>query len=88
MWFSKPERNNVALTELIDAVNALTKHHNSLVDTVEDLKAQHLKLRGRFYAAKPVKEHTDEPESRDELRARMVRTGRFIPGKNPVHEEK
>lgn len=91
-WFNNRNKRAASYDDapLVDAVNTLTKQHNLLVTEFEDLKKAHLKLRGQFYAEFGAKEREDvpKPETRDELRARMVRQGRFIPGKPPVHSEK
>lgn len=101
MWPFTKERNkrsidsvaktvDDALIQLTDAHNVLVKQHNTLVEQVEDLQKAHLKLRGQYYAqfGKGEKDDAGEkPESRNELRARLVRQGRFIPGKPPVHQE-
>ena len=88
MWLFGKRRTKRADEDVVEGLNALATAHNKLVEQFEDLKRAHFKLRGQFYAGKEPKETKDEPTSRDELRAQLVRQGRFIPGQAPRHQEK
>lgn len=98
MWFSKERSVDPVLFKLCVDLRATV---TDLESQVASLRAQHLKLRGRVYAlwgaeqdspAAPAadgspKSTIESPKTRDELRASLVKSGRFIPGKPPVHQE-
>jgi len=67
-------------------------------DELEALRAQHLGLHGRVYAlwgkedkqaSEPNQQDLAVPQTlpRNQLRATLTRSGRFVPGKPPVHQE-
>lgn len=70
----------------------------SLEDRIDALSAQHLKLRGRVYAiwgredkaaSEPNQKNLNGEEklSREELRRKLTSSGRFVPGRPPIHQE-
>jgi hypothetical protein len=81
----------------------LRERVDALENTVLRMDNQFRQLRGYVYAKKglvgegappgppPAAPSTEvsppQKETREQLRARLVREGRFIPGKPPVHSE-
>lgn len=99
MWpFNKPASTEVVT--LLQSVAKLRQRVDVLEEDHEALKAQHLSLRGRVYAlwgkepaaapanqpAEPVSGGLAGNLSKAELRKQLTTSGRFIPGKPPVHE--
>lgn len=96
MWFLRRRQPDSALRGLIAQ---LERSVDQLREDHEALKGQHASLRGRVYAlwgkeppvatttaTTPLQPSTLPIQSRDQLRAQLVSTGRFVPGKPPVHE--
>lgn len=76
--------------ELYTRVGELNRHLAQLREDVDTLASRHERLRGRVYGAglhKPPEAETPAAPSRDELKRRLVSTGRFVPGKPPIHSE-
>lgn len=88
-------------TALETRIKALENAVRSALDDLEKLEDAHERLRGVVYGKKlhkhPVTEATEEPPapsngtpgpnaSRAELKAWLTRSGRFMPGKPPIHD--
>lgn len=96
MW---PFRKRIREGAFLAAIGQLERSVDQLREDHEALKGQHASLRGRVYAlwgkepADPAATSTaatrspTSPQSRDELRRQLVSSGRFVPGKPPVHQE-
>lgn len=93
-------RKQTTDSRLIERVEMLEKMERDLVkmvqqlsDSLTELEDKHERLRGKVYAHKMHKQNPpDEPESprpvtRDELKRSLARSGRFFPGRPPVHNE-
>lgn len=93
-------RKNVAVPlDQQDAILALTKEIAALRASQADLQDEfhaldhrYDKLRARFYNTQRGKPDEDAPPApermtRDQLKRHMAASGRFIPGKAPVHTD-
>lgn len=63
-----------------------------LQEDIEELRISIQKLRGVVYAAKRYakaeaeEEESSKPMTRDELKASLVRSGTFVPGRPAIHK--
>lgn len=97
MWFRKRESEikPALFDELVDDQVKLLRRVKDLTDDLAKLEDQYKRLRGLVYARKLHKPDADDETaapandtakmSRDELRRHLGLTGRFTPGKPPVH---
>lgn len=81
-----------ALELLADRVAEQAKALRATEVRIEELEGQIKKLRGQFFAErKHARAEEQEPGtktlSREQLKASLVRTGRFMPGQPPNHGE-
>lgn len=98
-WF-RPAVARMSDEELAGVLARVTRELGELRELFETLEMQHVKLRGRVYAK--WKFDAEDPEqagpttkrgvgaqlnSKDDIRRAMTATGRFTPGKPPVHSE-
>lgn len=82
--------------ELVKDMQITMRRVRELQEAVEELDDKFMRMRGLIYARKLHKPPEDEqtkdaeekPLSREELRRQLTKSGRFIPGKPPVHIEK
>lgn len=97
MWPFSKNRSEDVVTALQKEVKSLRNTCADLDERLEALRAQHLSLRGRVYALWGRDEPPDKTvapptsakpaQTRDELRAEMVRAGRIMPGKPTNHSQ-
>ena len=94
--------NDAALNSYMDRLLVVEKALKVALDDIEDLDMKFQKMRGLIYAKKLHKtgvegaEDPAEPTSagldtskmtRDQLKRHLTSSGRFFPGKPPVHTE-
>lgn len=90
------DKGSEAYEELVADLHVCMRRLKELQEAVQELDDKYTRMRGLIYARKLHKsepeagEQTTEakPMSRDELRRQLTATGRFIPGKPPVHTDK
>lgn len=73
-----------------ETLRTVLKRVAAAEEALDELSAAHLRLRGRVYAVGLHKGGVEEKPaemSREELRRHVTQTGRFTPGKPPIHRE-